>query len=76
MVRRGACTRVTLDPTAHRFGAGHRIRLQISGGAFPRFARNPGTGETPGTATALIPVTHTVHHNPVHPSNIVLPVVK
>lgn len=32
---------ITLDPTAHRFNAGHRIRLQISGGAFPRFARNP-----------------------------------
>jgi putative CocE/NonD family hydrolase len=67
---------ITLDPTAHRFDAGHRIRLQISGGAFPRFARNPGTGEAPGTATALNPVTHTVHHDAAHPSNIALPVVK
>lgn len=67
---------ITLDPTAHRFDAGHRIRLQISGGAFPRFARNPGTGEAPGAATTLNPVTHTVHHNATHPSNITLPVVK
>jgi putative CocE/NonD family hydrolase len=66
---------ITLDPTAHRFDAGHRIRLQLSGGAFPRFARNPGTGEAPGTATALNSVTHTVHRDAAHPSNIVLPVV-
>ncbi|MEV4604765.1 CocE/NonD family hydrolase [Amycolatopsis sp. NPDC049253] len=68
--------RITLDPTAHRFDVGHQIRLQISGGAFPRFARNPGTGEDPGTAIALKPVTHTVHHNAAHPSNIALPLVK
>lgn len=67
--------RMTLDPTAHRFTAGHRIRLQLSGGAFPRFDRNPGTGEAPGTATALEPVTHTVHRNAAGPSNIALPVV-
>jgi putative CocE/NonD family hydrolase len=67
--------RLMLDPTAHRFTAGHRIRLQLSGGAFPRFARNPGTGEAPGSATALEPVTHTVHHNATNPSNIALPLV-
>ncbi|GAB3878616.1 hypothetical protein GCM10029964_029530 [Kibdelosporangium lantanae] len=27
--------RITLDPVAHRFNPGHRIRLQVSGGAFP-----------------------------------------
>jgi putative CocE/NonD family hydrolase len=68
--------KITLDPTAHRFDVGHRIRLQISGGAFPRFARNPGTGEAPGTATMLKPVMHTVHHSAARPSNIALPVVK
>ncbi|GAA2705778.1 CocE/NonD family hydrolase [Actinoplanes palleronii] len=35
---------LTLDPCFHRLLAGHRLRLQVSGGAFPRFARNPGTG--------------------------------
>ncbi|GAB3935820.1 CocE/NonD family hydrolase [Kribbella albertanoniae] len=67
---------ITLDPTAHRFNVGHRIRLQISGGAFPRFARNPGTGEAAGAATVLQPVTHTVHHNASRPSSIALPLVK
>ena len=34
--------------------AGHRIRLQVSGGAFPRYARNFGTGEPFGTATRAV----------------------
>ena len=46
--------RVAFDlwPIGHRFAAGHRIRLQVSSGAHPRFARNPGTGEDLATATA------------------------
>ncbi|MGH8922725.1 MAG: CocE/NonD family hydrolase, partial [Actinomycetes bacterium] len=36
-----------LWPLGHRFAAGHRIRLQVSSGAHPRYARNPGTGEDP-----------------------------
>lgn len=33
--------RVDLWPTAHLFRPGHRIRLQVSSGAHPRYARNP-----------------------------------
>ncbi|WP_410657987.1 CocE/NonD family hydrolase [Amycolatopsis sp. lyj-112] len=29
-----------LSACAHEFRSGHRIRLQISGGAYPRYARN------------------------------------
>lgn len=43
-----------LWPTAHRFAAGHRIRVQVSSGAHPRYARNPGTGEDPFEATELV----------------------
>jgi putative CocE/NonD family hydrolase len=53
--------RITLMPTAHRFRAGHRIRLLVAGGAYPRFARNPGTGEPIATARSGEPVTCTVH---------------
>lgn len=35
---------VDLWPMAHVFGTGHRIRVQVSGGAHPRWSRNPGTG--------------------------------
>ena len=66
---------VDLWPTAHRFAAGHRIRLQVSSGAHPRFARNPGTGEPLATATTLRVAEQTVHHDPDHPSAVLLPVV-
>lgn len=33
-----ACATVQLRPTAYRFKLGHRIRVQVSSGAFPRYA--------------------------------------
>ena len=48
-----SCATVRLWPTAHRFKAGHRMRVQVSSGAFPRYGRNPGTGEARATATTL-----------------------
>ena len=65
---------VRLWPTAHRFQAGHRIRVQVSSGAFPRFARNPGTGEPHPTATTLRAADQAVYHDPDRPSAIILPV--
>jgi len=67
--------RVAFDlwPMGHRFAAGHRIRLQVSSGAHPRYARNPGTGEDPMTATELRPVDIEVLHGAQHPSVLVLP---
>ena len=68
--------RVTVDlwPTAHRFAAGHRIRLQVSSGAHPRYARNPGSDEPLATATTLLAQQQSVHHDPPRPSAILLPV--
>jgi uncharacterized protein len=67
--------RVAFDlwPTAHRFAAGHRIRLQVSSGAHPRYARNPGTGEDPLRATRGKPVDIEVLHDARYPSALVLP---
>jgi uncharacterized protein len=65
---------VRLWPTAHRFKHGHRIRVQVSSGAFPRYARNPGTGEPHATATRLLAAHQAVYHDPGHPSAIILPV--
>ncbi|MEU6606055.1 CocE/NonD family hydrolase [Streptomyces shenzhenensis] len=58
-----ASSRITvpMSHTAHRFAVGHRIRWQISGGAHPRYARNPGTGESPVDATTFTPVRITLH---------------
>ena len=67
--------RVAFDlwPLGHRFAAGHRIRLQVSSGAHPRYARNPGTGEDPATATRLEAVAIEVRYGVAHPSVLVLP---
>lgn len=52
---------VPMSHAAHRFAVGHRMRWQISGGAHPRYARNPGTGESPVDATSFTPVRITIH---------------
>jgi putative CocE/NonD family hydrolase len=67
--------RVELFPTGYRFRAGHRLRVQVSGGAFPRYARNMGTPEPFGAATAGRPCRFEVFHDSVHPSYIALPVL-
>ena len=65
---------VRLWPAAHVFKRGHQIRAQVSSGAFPRYARNPGTGEPLATATTLLAADQTIHHDPEHPSALILPV--
>jgi uncharacterized protein len=66
--------RVSLLGTAHRFGRGHRIRLQVAGGAFPRFARNPGNGQVDATAADLVPTQYDIGLDAAHPSVLLLPV--
>jgi uncharacterized protein len=67
---------VELSPIAHRFAAGHRLRVQISSGAHPRFARNPGTGSSLDSADAeLLPANQRIFHDPSRPSAVVLPVL-
>ncbi|MGK5741778.1 CocE/NonD family hydrolase [Micromonospora sp. URMC 103] len=66
---------VPLWPTAYRFAAGHRLRVQVTGGAHPRYARNPGTGEPLGTAVTLRAGRREILHDPEHPSGLVLPIV-
>jgi putative CocE/NonD family hydrolase len=51
---------LTLDPCFHRLLPGHRVRLQISGGAFPRYARNLGTEGPPATGNTLKPSEHEI----------------
>ena len=52
--------RLELDPMAHRFAAGSRLRLLVAGGSHPHWARNLGTDEHPATATKLRPAAHTI----------------
>jgi putative CocE/NonD family hydrolase len=64
---------LTMPDTAHRFLAGHRLRLQVSGGAHPRYARNLGTGEPVGAATRGVPSEHRIGHGSATPSSLILP---
>lgn len=67
--------RITLTDVSHVFREGHRIRLQISGGAHPRFARNLGTGADMINSTRTAPVRHQVQHSGQYPSALIMPVV-
>ena len=64
---------IRLDAIAHTFSPGSRIRLQISGGAHPRYARNLGTDDDPATGTRLAPSHRTITHHAGGISHITLP---
>ena len=73
----GCCLRIEIDmgATAHCFRPGHRIRLQVSSGAHPRWNRNLGTGEPLATGVRMAVAEQHVHHDDARPSALVLPVV-
>jgi putative CocE/NonD family hydrolase len=54
-------TTVEALPVAWRLDVGHRLRLLVAAGAFPRFARNLGLGEPLAIATESRLVDITVH---------------
>jgi uncharacterized protein len=60
---------VSLIGAAHRFGRGHRLRLQVAGGAHPRFARNPGNGQVDASAKDFVPTRYSIG---LSTSNLVL----
>jgi len=66
---------IALTAVSHVFLPGHRIRLQISGGAHPRFARNLGTDADLLFGTTTAPVTYQIEHSEQHPSALFLPVL-
>ena len=62
-----------LHATAHAFRPGHRLRLLVASGAHPRYARNLGTDEPIGTATAMLANTIEILHGPGQATAITLP---
>jgi putative CocE/NonD family hydrolase len=66
---------VTLGPTAMRFRAGHRVRLEVSSSDFPRFARNPNTGGSRISVreSDLRVADQTLYHDAERPSALILP---
>lgn len=66
--------KLTLNPTAYVFRAGHRIRVQVSSGAFPEYNRNLGTGADIFSAVEMCTAEQTVYHDPARLSFVTLPV--
>ncbi len=67
---------INLWPTAYQFKAGHKIRVQISSGAHPRFLRNLGVADPISTATQLKQAHQSVYHDKLHSSHIKLNYLK
>jgi len=66
---------IDLWATSNVFKAGHRLRLYVSSSNFPRFDRNPNTGESTVASPRLVKAQQTVYHDAAHPSALILPVV-
>ena len=76
MMKEGEVVKVSFElyPTSNLVKAGHRLRILVSSSSFPRFDVNPNTGEPIGYHTHLRKAVNTIHHDPEHPSRIILPV--
>lgn len=69
---------ITIDlwATANVFLPGHRIRLDVTSGSFPRWERNLNTGQSNATTTDARPARQTVLHDSLYPSYILLPIAQ
>ena len=65
---------VVMWDTAQRFLPGHRIRLDVSSSAHPKFAINLGTGGDESTATDAVVAHNRIYHDRERPSRLVLTV--
>jgi putative CocE/NonD family hydrolase len=61
---------IELGPCAHRFDTGHRLRVQISSGAFPSYVRNLGTDEDLATGTRHITAEQMIYHDSRYPNHL------
>ena len=65
---------ILLHNSAHKFRAGHHLRLQVSSGAHPRFSRNPGTPEEIDKKPEMLCADQSIFFDSQHPSALSLPV--
>lgn len=68
---------IDLWATSNVFKKGHCIRLEITSSCFPRWDRNPNSGNAFGTDTEadFVVAEQTILHDAEHPSHIVLPII-
>ena len=61
--------------TSQVFQPGHRIRLEVSSSAFPKYDRSLNTDDDIATATRMVTAENRVWHDAEHPSRLILPVI-
>lgn len=66
---------IELWPTSMVFFKGHRIRVEVSSSNFPRFDRNPNTGDNIASEAKVRAAKQTVMHDPEYPSRLILPII-
>ena len=67
---------IRLRPTANRFLAGHRIRLDVTSSDFPNFDRNHNTGGDDPRSDAFVVARQRLWFGGGRPSRLVLPLVE
>ena len=67
---------IDLWSVSHVFQKDHRIQIEISSSNFPKYDRNPNTGNTFGEDTKTVKATQRIYHDGKHRSHVVLPVVR
>ena len=73
----GKIYRYTIDlwATGNVFKTGHLIRLYVSSSNFPRFNRNPNTGEQMLGSSHFLTAHQTIYHEGNYSSALILPVI-
>ena len=65
---------IDLWATGITFLAGHRIRVEVTSSSFPRWDRNPYTGENPDSARTEV-ARQRIFHDPERTSQVTLTIV-
>jgi putative CocE/NonD family hydrolase len=66
---------IDLWNTSQIFRRGHRVRLEVSSSAFPKYDRNLNTGEPIDTGTRMEQAHNQLWHDATHPSRLTLPII-
>ncbi|HXX77053.1 MAG TPA: CocE/NonD family hydrolase C-terminal non-catalytic domain-containing protein [Ktedonobacteraceae bacterium] len=61
--------------TCQLFKVGHRIGLEISSSAFPKYDRNLNTGAPLGITTEMAIAEQRIFHDEEYPSALILPLI-
>ena len=66
---------IDLWATSNVFKQGHQLRLYVSSSNFPRFNRNPNTGEAMLGASRMVSARQTIYHDRKYSSALTLPII-